>query len=84
MCDEYDKCKGKNLKIVHFGEKGSPDYTTHGDPKKRDNYLRRHEANEDWSQPDTPGALSRWLLWGNSRSFDINLGNFTKRFGLRP
>jgi len=44
--------------------------------------LIRHKARENWNDPTTAGALSRYLLWGPSTSFAENLSNFKKRFDL--
>ena len=35
-------------------------------------YIARHRVNENHGDPLTPGALSRWLLWGESRSLARN------------
>lgn len=74
-------------KVVSFGarrENGVPydDYTTTGNQLKRELYLARHRRNEDWTDPTSPGALSRWLLWGDSRSLSTNLASFRRRFGV--
>lgn len=82
MCQEFDACKGTNTKEVHFGQKGSETYVDHGDKQKREAYLARHKVNEDWTKPDTPGALSRWILWGDSSSLAKNIGAFRKKFSL--
>lgn len=82
MCDKFDACKGSNTKEVHFGAKGYEDYTDHHDKERRANYLARHKAREDWNDPDTPGALSRWLLWGESTSLAKNIAAFRKKFNL--
>ena len=29
-------------KKLHFGARGMGDYTIHNDPKRRDNYIKRH------------------------------------------
>lgn len=50
-------------KRVAFGAAGYEDYTTHKDPERRLRYIARHKAREDWSNPMTPGALSRFILW---------------------
>jgi hypothetical protein len=74
-------------KVVSFGgrrENGIPydDYTTTGDRMKRALYLARHRVGEDWNDPTSAGALSRWLLWGDSRSLATNLASFRRRFGV--
>jgi hypothetical protein len=77
-CDGPPKCKGK---IVHFGFAGSQTYLDHGDKVKRENYLKRHRVNESWDKPMTRGALSRWLLWGDSTSLAENIKAFRRKFG---
>lgn len=79
LCEEFDKCKGKNTKDVYFGATGYEDFTEHQDPKRRENYLKRHKKNENWNKPDTPGALSRWILW-DSTSLGKNIASYRKRF----
>jgi hypothetical protein len=50
-------------KRVSFGAKGYQDYTMHHDRIRMERYLARHEKNEDWDDPYTPGWWARWLLW---------------------
>ena len=50
-------------RVVHFGGAGYDDYTTHGDVRRRRNYIMRHAPNEDWGDVSTAGFWSRWLLW---------------------
>ena len=76
-CKGPSKCKGKQ---VHFGAAGSQTYLDHHDKTKRENYLKRHRVNEDWDNPTSPGALSRWLLWGDSTSLMMNIKDFKERF----
>jgi len=84
---------GKEKK-VKFGASGYRDFTLINDknskfylPKTldrnvvKDSYLRRHEKNENWNSPTTPGALSRWLLW-NKKTFNSSLKDYKKRFKL--
>ena len=57
------------------------DYTKHKDPKRKKLYIQRHSGmGEHWQKPDTPGALSRWILWGNSTSIKKNLKTFKRKF----
>lgn len=62
---------------VDFGGKGYRDFTEINNPeskwyledpeereKVREDYIRRHDnEREDWGDPYTAGALSRWVLW---------------------
>ena len=72
---------GKKEKVVSFGAKGMSDYTKHKDDERKKLYLARHEKNEDWSNPITPGALSRWVLW-NKKTLKASIDDFKKRFKL--
>lgn len=69
-----------NGKVVHFGQPGGKTYIDEGDALKRDNYIKRHSVREDFNNPYSAGALSRWLLWGNSKSLDLNHKEFMRRF----
>ena len=47
-------------------------------------YIARHRVNENHSDPLTPGALSRWLLWGESRSLArVNTRNCWQHGGVQ-
>lgn len=71
-----------NGKVVHFGQKGGQTYIDHKDKDKRTAYLARHKANENWDDPYSAGALSRWLLWGDSTSMDKNHTAFMKKYPI--
>lgn len=69
-------------KVVPFGQKSYSDYTKHKDKTRKQRYLKRHSGmGEHWNKPDTPGALSKWILW-NKPSFKASLADFKKRFDL--
>lgn len=69
-------------KRVPFGAKGYSDFTKHKDTRRKSRYLKRHRGmGEDWNKPDTPGALSRWILWGKP-SFRESVVDYKKRFGF--
>jgi hypothetical protein len=69
-------------KVVRFGAAGMSDFTKNKDPERRRRYIERHSARENFQKPDTPGALSRWLLWGESTSMVKNLAAFRSKFNL--
>lgn len=50
-------------KVVSFGQKGASDYTMHKDEQRKDRYIQRHRANEDWTDPTSAGFYSRWVTW---------------------
>ena len=69
-------------KVVPFGQKGYSDYTKHKDKTRKQRYIKRHSGmGENWRKPDTPGALSYWILW-NKPSFNASVADFKKRFDL--
>lgn len=71
-----------NEKVVPFGQKGYSDYTKHKDKTRKQRYINRHKGmGENWRKPDTPGALSYWVLW-NKPSFKASVSDFKKRFDL--
>jgi hypothetical protein len=75
----FEKDNGKE-KVVSFGAAGMSDYTKHKDKTRKQRYLKRHgHMGEHWQQADTPGALSRWILW-NKPSFKASLADYKKRF----
>ena len=77
----FTKPNGKT-KTTHFGARGMSDYTQHKDPKRKKNYLARHgKMGEDWNNPTTAGALSRWILWGKP-SLRESFNDFKKKFNL--
>ena len=67
---------------VPFGAVGYQDYTQHHDRLRRINYLRRHKTRENWNDPQTAGALSKWILWGESTNLQANVRAFKRRFSL--
>ena len=67
---------------THFGAKGMSDYIlSGGDDEKKKKYIARHQKNENWNDPTTPGALSRWILW-NLPTLKDSIKDFKKRFDL--
>ena len=80
-CEKKNACKGTNHKVVDFGQKGGSTYIDHKDEDKKKAYLARHRVREDWSDPTTAGALSRWLLW-NLKTLSASIADFKKRFNL--
>jgi hypothetical protein len=71
----------KKIKSVQFGAVGYDDFTTHGDLQRKMNYISRHKTTEDWSNPMTAGALSKFLLW-NRTTLSASYKDFRSRFGF--
>jgi hypothetical protein len=74
-------CKNGHIKQTHFGAKGMSDYTKHKDSKRKQRYINRHKSRENWRDPTSAGALSRYILWGKP-SFRDSVSSFKRRFGL--
>ena len=71
-----------HTKTVPFGARFMSDYTKHKDKTRKKRYIARHSGmGESWNKPDTPGALSYWVLW-NKPSFKASVADFKKRFDL--
>ena len=73
---------GDKFKTTHFGAEGYEDFTRHKNKTRKQNYLNRHRNREDWNNPFTPGALSRWILW-NKPTLAASIAAFKKRFHLK-
>lgn len=92
---EDSKAKGKRYtavfrdsksgreKRVNFGDASMENFTIHKDPERRKRYLNRHKSRENWNDPVSPGALSRWILWGDSSSFAKSVADYRRRFKLK-
>jgi hypothetical protein len=68
-------------KIIHFGQRGGSTYIDHQNDLKRENYLKRHMVNEDWSEVNA-GSLSAFLLWGASPDLKTNLTSYLRKYGI--
>jgi hypothetical protein len=73
---------GTKEKKISFGAAHMNDYTITGDKKARERYIKRHEKNEDWNNPFTRGALSYYILWGDSNDINKNIRAFKNRFNF--
>lgn len=68
---------------IHFGQSNAFTYIDGADKAKRLAYLKRHNTGrEDWSNPRSAGALSRWILWGDFSNINGNIADFKRRFSL--
>jgi hypothetical protein len=66
-------------KTVYFGDNRYEDYTMHHDPARKQRYLNRHRAREDFSNPETAGFWSANLLW-NKPTIVGSLRDIFKQF----
>ena len=69
---------GKERRI-RFGASGYDDYTIGATKDERKFYRQRHQG-DNLKDPLTPGSLSYYILWGESRSMEKNIKSFKKRF----
>lgn len=59
-------------KNIYFGDSNYTDYLQLNKIKsdeaelKKNYYIKRHSAREDWNDPLTKGFWSRWILWNQS------------------
>lgn len=77
----FDK-DGAKIRHTDFGAKGMSDYTIHKDPKRKASYIARHKNNENWTDPYSAGALSRWVLWEKPDLKD-SWNFYKKKFGFK-
>lgn len=81
--------KTNRKKKVKFGAYGMNDFTIYSKTLSPEDanqhkilYLRRHQGmGEDWNNPITAGALSRWILW-NLPSLEESIKFYLKKFKL--
>ena len=71
----------KKKKTIHFGASGYSDFLKHKDEERKKRYIDRHKARENWSDPMTAGALSRYILW-NKPTLRASIADYKKRFNL--
>lgn len=76
----YDELRNK-IKSISFGDIGYEDYTQHHDMNRQQSYIHRHSAREDFNNPMTAGALSRWILWSRP-SLTEAYKAYRQRFGF--
>ena len=79
-------CKNGRIKQTHFGAKGYQNYggvgkSRHTSKERKKRYIQRHKSRENWSDPTTAGALSRYVLW-NKPSFRASVTDYKKKFNL--
>lgn len=69
-------------RTTHFGASGMDDYTKTRDKEQKQRYLKRHRRNENWNNPLSAGALSRWILW-NKETRGASINDYKRRFNLK-
>jgi len=74
--------KNGRTRTTHFGAAGMDDYTKTRDKDRKQLYLKRHRRNENWNNPLSAGALSRWVLW-NKETRGASINDYKRRFNLK-
>jgi hypothetical protein len=77
-CAGPTKCDPKTRKKIAFGSKTSVTYASGATEKTKENYIKRHQVNEDWSKINA-GSLSRYVLW-SKKSIPEGVKEFKKHF----
>ena len=83
---ELAKSADSRRKRIYFGDSHMKDYTLHNAlerDERRRAYINRHRSREDWTNPETPGFWSRWILWGDTPSVQTNLRRTLAKFHLQ-
>ena len=78
------KTDSGRTKRTYFGAAGMKDYTRYSAAEReerRRRYLARHRTTENWDDPTSAGALSRWILW-EKPSVAAGLRAYKRRFGF--
>ena len=77
--------KTKKEKKVYFGSATNKDYTIYSKTDKakaekmKKSYIARHKVRENWTNPQSAGALSRYILW-NLPTLSASIKDYKKRF----
>jgi len=79
--DKKFKAEIDGTKTVHFGAKGMSDFTKHKDVERKQRYVNRHKANEDWTSSGfkTAGFYSRWITW-NKPTLQSSVKDLNSKF----
>lgn len=70
---------------IHFGAAGMDDYTKTHDKEQRERYRTRHAKDLETAAAKSgvsAGALSYYVLWGDSTDLDKNIRAYVRRFDL--
>ena len=72
----------RKIKTTHFGSAGMSDYTKHKDDERKQRYLDRHRANEQWNDYMSAGSLAKHILWSKP-TISESYNDYLKKFGLK-
>jgi len=72
---------------IDFGSSTNKDFTIYNkEGNKMANvykmaYLARHKINEDWTNEESAGFWSRWMLW-NKPTIEESIDHIQNKFGI--
>ena len=69
-------------KTTRFGTSSNYLLNKDKDEQDRQAYIARHKPTENWKDPTSAGALSRFILWSPTRSLSTAIRDYKKRFKL--
>lgn len=72
---------GDKERKVSFGARGMSDFTKHRDEARKQLYINRHRATENWNDPLTAGFWAKNILW-NKPTIEESLRDTKRRFNL--
>ena len=77
---KYD-ARVDGTKTVSFGQKMASDFTKHKNTDRKERYIDRHKAREDWTKSGakTAGFYSKHVLW-NKPTLKESIDDINKRF----
>jgi len=67
--------------VKSFGQKNTSDYTLHKDDDRKNNYIQRHRANEDWTKSGikTAGFYAKHVLW-NKKTLQASIKDLNDKY----
>lgn len=69
-------------RTTSFGAAGMSDFTKNKNTTRKQRYLKRHgRMGENWNDPISAGALSRWILW-NKKTLKASIADYKAKFNL--
>ena len=72
----------RKIRTTQFGSAGMSDYTKHKDDERKELYLARHRANEDWNDYTSAGSLAKHILWSKP-TISASYNDYLKKFNLK-
>ena len=81
--------KGKRFVIImedmkhHFGSDVGKTYIDHGDLKKKEAWIKRHQIDKGYNNQHSGIYYSRHLLWGEKKSIKENIKLLEKKLNVK-